>query len=82
MAEKAAAVAGSSPGVRQSSSYDPGHHAGTTEIEFEARQQGQQGEKMTQEKTEEEIVMEYVKRQSLLEQHHQNKGKGRAMMSS
>ncbi|KAF2036520.1 putative glucosyl/glucuronosyl transferase [Setomelanomma holmii] len=32
----------------------------------------------TQKKTEEEIVMEYVKKQSLLEAHHQTKGKGRA----
>ena len=78
MAEKAAAVAGRSPGVQQSPLYDPGHLAGTTRSEFEAQQQGQQGEKTTQEKTEEEIVMEYVKKQSLLEQHHQNKGKGRA----
>ena len=78
MAEKAAAVAGRSPGVQQSPSYDPGHLAGTTQSEFEAQQQGQQGEKTTQEKTEEEIVVEYVKKQSLLEQGYQNKGKGRA----
>ena len=78
MAEKAVAVAGRSPGVQQSPSYDAGHLAGTTQSEFETQQQGQQGEKTTQEKTEEEIVMEYVKKQSLLEQHHRNKGKGRA----
>ena len=78
MAEKAGAVAGRSPGVQQYPSYDPGHLAGTTQSEFEAQQQGQQGEKTTQEKTEEEIVIEYVKKQSRLEQHHQNKGKGRA----
>jgi len=78
MAKKAAAVTGRSPGVQQSPSYDPGHLAGTTQREFEAQQQGQQGEKTTQEKTEEEIVMEYVKKQSLLEQDYQNKGKGRA----
>ncbi|KAM5341392.1 hypothetical protein ACJ41O_014423 [Fusarium nematophilum] len=77
-AKMAAAVAGGSPGVQQRPSYDPGHLAGMTQGEFEAQQQGQQGEKTTQEKTEEEIVMEYVKKQSLLEQHHQNKGKGRA----
>ncbi|KAI1414887.1 putative glucosyl/glucuronosyl transferase [Hypoxylon sp. FL1857] len=55
-----------------------GHLAGTTRSEFEAQQQGQQGEKTTQERTEEEIVIEYVKKQSLLETYHQNKGKGRA----
>jgi hypothetical protein len=74
----AAAVIGKSPGVHQSPSHDPGHLAGTTQGEFEAQQQGQQGEKTTQEKTEEEIVMEDVKKQSLLEPHHQNNGEGRA----
>lgn len=53
--------------------YDPAHLAGTTQGEFEAQQQG---EKTAQEKTEEQIVLEYVKKQSLLEAHH--KGKGRA----
>ncbi|KAE8441968.1 hypothetical protein EG329_004135 [Mollisiaceae sp. DMI_Dod_QoI] len=78
MTEKAATVAGRSPSVQQFPSYDPGYLAGTTQSEFETQQQGQQGEKTTQEKTEEEIVMEYVKKQSLLEQNYQNKGKGRA----
>ncbi|RFU23976.1 hypothetical protein B7463_g12364, partial [Scytalidium lignicola] len=78
MAEKVAAVAGGSPGVQQTSSYDSGHLVGTTQSEFEVQQQGQLGEKTTQERTEEEVVMEYVKKQSLLEVHHQNKGKGRA----
>ncbi|KAF2096051.1 UDP-Glycosyltransferase/glycogen phosphorylase [Rhizodiscina lignyota] len=78
MAEKAAAVAGEPSGVQRTPSNDQGHLAGTTQSEFEAQQQGQQGEKTTQEKTEEAIVMEYVKKQSLLEVHHQNKGKGRA----
>ncbi|KAH6880621.1 hypothetical protein B0T10DRAFT_518931 [Thelonectria olida] len=77
MAEKAA-VTGSSPGDQQPFSYDPGHLAGTTQSEFEAEQEGQQREKTAQEKTEEQIVMEYIKKQSLLEQHHQSKGKGRA----
>jgi UDP:flavonoid glycosyltransferase YjiC (YdhE family) len=36
-------------------------------------------EKTAQERTEEEIVMEYVKKQSLLEAHHRNKGKSRAI---
>ncbi|KAL2822662.1 hypothetical protein BJX63DRAFT_427218 [Aspergillus granulosus] len=76
--EKMANAAGWSSCVQQPPSYDSGHLAGTTQIEFEAQRQGQQAEKTTQEKTEEEIVIEYVKKQSLLEQHHQNKGKGRA----
>ncbi|KAF2833730.1 UDP-Glycosyltransferase/glycogen phosphorylase [Ophiobolus disseminans] len=56
-------------------SYDHGHVAGTTQVDFEAQQRS---EKSAQEKTEEEIVMEYIKKQSLLEAHHQGKGKARA----
>jgi uncharacterized protein (DUF1330 family) len=78
MAEKAADVAGFSPRDQHSSLSDAGHLAGTTQSEFKVQQLGYGGEKTTQEKTEEEIVMEYVKKQSLLEQHHQDKGKGRA----
>ncbi|KFZ02573.1 hypothetical protein V500_00118 [Pseudogymnoascus sp. VKM F-4518 (FW-2643)] len=59
MAEKAAAVAGSSTGVQPYLSYDPGIS------------------RAPRKKTEEEIVIEYVKKQSLLEQGYQNKGKGR-----
>jgi hypothetical protein len=59
-------------------SCDPGHLAGTTQSEFDASQDGQRKQKTTQEKTEEQIVLEYVKKQSLLEVHHQNKGKSRA----
>ncbi|KAK5680779.1 hypothetical protein LTS10_006535 [Elasticomyces elasticus] len=77
--EKAAAMAGASPAVQQPPSYDQAHVAGTTQSEFEAQQQEQPREKTAQEKTEEEVVLEYVKKQTLLEaQHHQNKGKGRA----
>jgi UDP:flavonoid glycosyltransferase YjiC (YdhE family) len=78
MPAKEAVVSCGSPGVQQPSSYNPGHLAGITQAEFEAQQQRQRGEKTTQERTEEKIVMEYVKKQSLLEVHHQNKGKGRA----
>jgi hypothetical protein len=74
MVAHSANIAGSSLGAHQLPSYDHGHLGGTTQSEFEAQQQG---EKSTQEKTEEEIVMEYVKKQSLLESHHRNKGKGR-----
>jgi hypothetical protein len=78
MAEKAAATAHGSYRMPQPPSYDQGHLAGTTQSGFMAQQQGQQGEKTTQEKTEEEIVMEYVRKQSLLEVHHRNKGKDRS----
>ncbi|KAK5941179.1 hypothetical protein PMZ80_006456 [Knufia obscura] len=70
--------AGASSSVRPPRPYDPGHLAGTTQNEFETQQQGRPGEKTTQERMEEEIVMEYVKKQSLLEVYHQNKGKRRA----
>lgn len=59
--------------ANRSSSYDPGHVAGTTQSEFDVQQSGQQGEKTTREKTEEELVMDYVRKQSLLEQFHRDK---------
>ncbi|KAF2168717.1 glycosyltransferase family 1 protein [Zasmidium cellare ATCC 36951] len=79
--EKITVVASGSSTPGQPPTYDPGHLAGVTQSEFEAqRSKGKGGEKTAQEKTEEEIVMEYIKKQSLLEaEHHQTrKGKGRA----
>ncbi|KAK4499727.1 hypothetical protein PRZ48_007913 [Zasmidium cellare] len=79
--EKASAVASGSSIPHQPPAYDPGHLGGTTRKEFEAQKsKGKGGEKTAQERTEEDIVMEYIKKQSLLEvQHHQTrKGKGRA----
>lgn len=58
--------------------HDPGHLEGTTRSEYEAQQQKQQGEKTAEEKMEEKIVLEYVRKQSLLETHHQSKGKDSA----
>lgn len=72
---KIPAVAG---GWSSAQRHDPGHLAGVTQSEFEARNRGQQREKTTREKTEEEIVMAYVKKQSLLEESHHSKWKGRA----
>ncbi|RTE81520.1 hypothetical protein BHE90_003977 [Fusarium euwallaceae] len=57
---------------KAAASHDSGHLAGITQNEFEAQQQG---EKTTQERTEEEIVMEYIKKQSVLEVHHKNRAK-------
>ncbi|KAL2074858.1 hypothetical protein VTL71DRAFT_8637 [Oculimacula yallundae] len=57
---------------------ESGHVAGITRSEFEAQRQGQQGEKTAQEKTEEDIVMAYVAKQSILEMQHQRRGKDRA----
>ncbi|EMC99433.1 glycosyltransferase family 1 protein [Baudoinia panamericana UAMH 10762] len=74
----AAATASGSTGVQRPPAYDSGHLAGTTQSEFEAQRQGQEGEKTAQEKMEEDIVMEYVKKQSLLEASHQHKRKSRA----
>jgi len=81
-------TAQSRPGVGLSSGsknppvYDQAHLAATSQSAFEAQHHSQQGEKTARERTEEEIVMEYVKKQSLLEVHHQakRKGKGRAKM--
>lgn len=55
-----------------SASYNIGHLTGTTQGEYEAQQQRQQDEKIVQEKTEEEIVVEYVRRQSLLAIRYHN----------
>ncbi|KAI9167841.1 Sterol 3-beta-glucosyltransferase UGT80B1 [Paramyrothecium foliicola] len=68
-------MASESSNGRCTKMYDQEHLAGSTRSEFET--QGR-GEKTSQEKTEEEIVLEYVRKQSLLEVHHSNKGKGRA----
>jgi UDP:flavonoid glycosyltransferase YjiC (YdhE family) len=77
ISERAAAMTSRSPDYQQPPAYDPGHLAGTSRSDFEAEQKGQQRrEKTAEEKTEEEIVMEYIKKQSLLEVQHQNKGKG------
>jgi len=64
---------------------DSGHLAGTSQSAFEARQGkhlGQQQEaKIRREKTEEEIVLEYVKKQSLVEEQHRRRGKSRVVSS-
>lgn len=73
----AAAVAVASSGVSRAPSYDQGYLAGTTQREFDAQQNGKQGEKTSQERMEEDIVLEYIKKQSLLEVNHFNKGKGK-----
>lgn len=55
---------------------DSGPVSGTTRQDFEATQKG---EKTAEEKSEEAIVLEYIKKQSLLEQQHRsNKAEGPA----
>jgi UDP:flavonoid glycosyltransferase YjiC (YdhE family) len=71
-------VGPSNPVFEMEGDHDWGHVAGTSRREFEAQQQERRGEKTAQERTEEEIVMEYVKKQSLLEAQHRSKGKTRA----
>jgi len=71
-------VAGSSRDIQQPPSYTTGHLAGTTQAEFEAQQRARPGEKSAAEKMEEEIVLAYIKKQSLLEQEHRNRGMARA----
>jgi hypothetical protein len=73
--EQKAAVTDQALGFQRPPSYDAHHLAGITQEEFQAQRLG---EKTIQEKTEEQIVLEYIKKQSLLETHHQGKGKGRA----
>lgn len=71
---KRSAAAGESSGAQR---HDSGHLAGITQSEFETLSQGRQGEKTIQERMEEDIVMKYVKKQSILENSHRSKGKGR-----
>ena len=66
-----------SSGAQQSHLFDQGHLADTTKSTFQVQERR---EKINQEKTEEEIVLEYVKKQTLLEAQHQRKEKGRVVM--
>ncbi len=79
MKRKTVSVAHGSAGVWQPSSSDPGHLAGTTKSELEGQQQNQGNEKTAHEKTEEKIVIEYIKKQSLLEERHQSRRKSCAI---
>lgn len=81
-AESCQASSSSSLGSRTLPPYTSGHLVGTTQAEFEARQREQGGEKTAQEKTEEEVVLEYIKKQSLLEESHHGKGKGRVVTAT
>lgn len=63
----------------QTTPLDAGHISGISQREFEAQQRREGGEKTAQEKMEEKIVLEYIKKQSLLEEQHRDKGKGRAL---
>jgi len=54
--------------------HDSRHLAGTSRSAFEARQDKQQEPKSQQERTEEEIVLEYIKKQSLMEEQLRLKG--------
>lgn len=57
-------------------SYDHGHLGGTTREQYEQAASSGKGEKSQQEQDEERIVMEYVKKQSMREQEHQQGKKG------
>lgn len=65
-----------SSSVQQRPSNDLLHLAGVTQMQFETERQQDQREKTAQEKTEEDIVLAYVKKQSLLEDRHWHRGKG------
>ncbi|KAH7360873.1 putative glucosyl/glucuronosyl transferase [Rhexocercosporidium sp. MPI-PUGE-AT-0058] len=81
MENHAAAETTSSHTVQYPPMYASSHLAGTTRSQFEALQQRLGGEKTTEEKMEEEIVMAYVAKQSLLEMQHRGKGKARATVT-
>ncbi|KAK4626648.1 Sterol 3-beta-glucosyltransferase UGT80A2 [Fulvia fulva] len=57
--------------------YDPGHLAGTTQEEYERNHSEKPGrsEKTSAEQEEERIVMEYIKKQSVLEEENRKKAK-------
>ena len=61
--------------LQQPPSFDRGHLAGTTLSEFEAFQTPSRSEKTPQEQAEETIVLEYIKKQSLLEAQHRSKSR-------
>jgi UDP:flavonoid glycosyltransferase YjiC (YdhE family) len=60
---------------QQPDSFDHGHLAGTTLSEFEASRAAEQSEKTPQEQAEEAIVLDYIKKQSLLEAQHRSKSR-------
>ena len=70
--------AGSPPTSDAPPAYDPGHLAGTTQEDFERQQaQGGGGEKSQQELNEEETVLNYIKKQSMLEEQHRQQAAGK-----
>ena len=83
VSEQPVSEASRSSDLRHPPLYDQAHLTGTTQGALKLQQHTQQGEKTAQEKTEEEIVIEYVKKQSLLEMHYRGKfkGKGRAIVA-
>ena len=81
MSEMAAAMTDVQPSYQRPPPNDEGHLAGTTQIEFEAQHHRKQGEKTTQEKMEEEMMVEYIKKQSLLGMYYQKKGKGHVIVT-
>lgn len=76
--EKGTHVVDGGPSSSIDPSCDPCHLVGTTQREFEAQQHKGPGEKSAVERAEEEVVLEYFKKQSLLEaDDHGKKGKSR-----
>ncbi|SMY23427.1 unnamed protein product [Zymoseptoria tritici ST99CH_1A5] len=69
-------IAGAGSSSAGPPAYDPGHLAGTTQADFERQTNAGKGEKTQQEKTEEEIVLEYIKKQSLLEERSRQQKAG------
>lgn len=74
--ESQQAASNAGEGCSAGPSYDQGHLGGTTREQYEQQAGAGKGEKTQQEQDEERIVMEYVKKQSMLEQQHQSGKKG------
>jgi len=68
-------------GSSSAPAYDQGHLGGTTREQYEQSGAGK-GEKSQQEQDEERIVLDYVKKQSMLEQQHQSGKKGEGSSSA
>jgi UDP:flavonoid glycosyltransferase YjiC (YdhE family) len=79
--ESQQAASNAGEGSSSAAAYDQGHLGGTTREQYEQSGAGK-GEKSQAEQDEERIVLEYVKKQSMLEQQHQSGKKGEGSSSA
>jgi hypothetical protein len=79
--ESQQAASNAGEGSSSAPAYDQGHLGGTTKEQYEQSGAGK-GEKSQQEQDEERIVLDYIKKQSMLEQQHQSGKKGEGSSSA